>query len=281
MFATQDNNRSPQRVPAAPVRGHVAELIAAGLPPSEIARLAGVETRRVLTLINPDRTERGTARTGDPSRHMMSSRIAAALLALPIPESMFVDAVGPVRRLRALVRIGYPFDILANVLGYTEDLLRELAFGDPIVIDTELAGLLADLFDRWHMTPGPSDEARELGRRNRFAAPLAWAIDDDDTAGMIDDPAAEPDGLPLHTDPRWRKVGDDFPDIVADHRALGRFDEEIAAILGLSLNTFAKRLHNRRIPERRRGDGRTNVVRPPLYGARYSLRLPARMGAAS
>ncbi len=280
---TQHSNRNTQQVPAAPVRAHVEELINAGMPPSMIAHLAGVQPRRVHVLL-AEVAERGVARTGDPNRHRMSHRVARALLAIPIPESMFVDATGPVRRLRALVRIGYPFDILGGVLGYDEALLSELALGDPIVIDAELAALIADLFDRWHMTPGPSDDARELGRHNRFGAPLAWAIDDDDTAGSIDDPQAEPIGLPPHTDPRWRKVGDDFPDIVADHRALGRFDEDIAEILGISLNTFAKRLHRADppIPERRRGDGSTNLThRPPLYGARYVVRLPDRMRVAS
>ncbi|WP_319456919.1 MULTISPECIES: hypothetical protein [unclassified Mycobacterium] len=273
LTTTQDSKRDTQ-VPAAPVRAHVETLIAAGLTPALVAQLAGVETRRITVLLGQF-TERGTKRLdSDRHKHHMYRRIAEPILAVPVPESMFTRATGPVRRLRALVRIGYPFAVLAGVLGYDDTLLRELALGEPEVIDAELADLVADLFERWHVTPGPCEETREFGRRHRFAAPLAWAVDDDDEAGSIDDPTAIPVGLPPTA---TRGVPADFAEIVADHRDLGRYDEEIAAALGVSTNTLAKRLHRAGISERRRGDG-THIARPPLYGARYALRVPSRSG---
>jgi hypothetical protein len=281
MFNTQHSKRNTQ-VSAAPARAHVERLTAAGYTPTVIARLAGVDHRRVLVLLDDYVTERGTARvadgTGRADRRILQ-RISDALLSVPVPAGLFVNAVGPVRRLRALVRIGYGFDDLAPVLGYDEALLAELALGNPEVIDADLADALADAFNRYHLNPGNSDAARELGRRHRWAAPLAWSVEEPghvllegeepDPAGSIDDPAAEPIGLPDN------KVGvpSDFVEIVADHRALGHFDEDIAEALGLSVSALAKRLHRAKLTERRRGDG-THAGRPPLYGARYAIRLP-------
>jgi hypothetical protein len=278
VFEAKHSKRDSQQVPAAPVRAHVEELVAAGYTPTLIAGLAGVDTRRVTVLL-ANRTERGTKRLDADGRHehRIYRRIAEPLLAIPIPEGLFVTATGPVRRLRALVRIGYAFDDLAPATGYDETLLAELALGNPEVIDTELASALAEVFGRYHLTPGPSDEARELGRRHRFAAPLAWALDDDDEdAGAIDDPAATPVGLPPSDDRAWRRVPPEFGEIVADHRDLGHYDEEIAAAMGVTLNTFAKRLHRAGLRERRRGDG-NHVATQPIYGARYSIRLPHAM----
>lgn len=287
MFDTQHNKPVSQQVTAAPVRAHVERLLGAGYTPAVIARLAGVQLRRVLILLG-DRTERGTARAdGTDGSHRISRRIAEPLLAIPVPDGTFIPACGPVRRLRGLVRLGYPIELLARELGYPETLLGDVTLHEPEIVDTEFAEAVAALFDRWHYIPGPSDEAREFGRRHRFAAPLAWALpmDDDefgddefddvepDPAGQIDDPDAEPYGLPPSDDNGWRRVPSDFAEMVADHRDLGHYDEEIAEALGISLNTFAKRIHRAGLSERRRGDGNHKAT-PPIYGARYTVRLP-------
>lgn len=271
MFTTQHSKANTQ-VAAAPVRAHVEALINAGLPPSMIARLAGLDVRRVRVLLDDTRTERGTTRLDDTGRgeRRTLKRIADALLAVPIPDAMFVSATGPVRRLRALVRIGHSFADLAPAVGFEPAFLAEVALGVDEVIDGELAATLVDVFDRYCLTPGTDDEARELGRRHRWAAPLAWSIDEEDEAGSIDDPLAEPVGLPPTA---RRAVPADFAEIVADHRELGHYDEEIAESLGLSLATFSKRLQRAKIAERARGTGES-YTRPALYGARYAIRLP-------
>ncbi|ORA24939.1 hypothetical protein [Mycobacterium aquaticum] len=278
MFKANDNNPNSQQIPAAPVLAHVKALLDAGHTPSTIAHQAGIETRRVTTLLGAH-SERGATRQAGYERRVYR-RIAEPILAIPIPEGMFVPALGPVRRLRALVRIGHAFHAIAAELGlgYTGRDLAELALGRPEIIDAELADALVALYDRWHYVPGESVEARELGREHGFAAPLAWAIDDDDTAGSIDDPTAEPVGVDRPDRRRWRPVPADFPEVVAEHRELGRFDEEIADSMGLALNTFAKRLHRAGLVERRRGNGDHATVRP-LYGARFRLRTPHHEGA--
>lgn len=256
---------------AAPIRAHVEELLAAGYTSRAIARFSGVQHRRIVDLLAAEPIDRW----GRPAR--IYRRTASALLAVDVPTAMFVPALGAHRRLRALVRIGYPFEDLADALGTDADLLADLALGRPEVVDAEVAAGLVDLFDRYQATPGPSTEAAEFGRRHRFASPFAWAIDDEDRemfgTGSIDDPDAEPAGLPPANDRQWRAVPPDFPAIVADHRDLGHLDEEIAAAMGVSVEAMGKRLHRAGIPERRRGvDGQRYAA--PLYGARYTVRLP-------
>ena len=260
MFTTQHSNPN-RRIPAAPVITHLHRLTDCGYPPSLIARLAAIETRRVTNLLADNRTDREV---------FMAQKIAESILAVPIPDTMLVPAVGPVRRLQALVRIGYGFPRLAATTGYERDFLADFALSPPDVVDVDLADTLAGLYDRWHFTSGSDMAARDFGRRHRFAAPLSWAIDSDDEGGHIDDPAATPVGVPPAA---LRVVPEDFADIVADHRELGHWDEDIAVALGLSHNALSKRLHRAGLGERARGNG-TRVTLPPLYGARYSVRLP-------
>lgn len=106
---------------AAPVRAHVEALIAAGVGKRRIAQLAGVG-RNSLQYITIGRPERGY---GASAR--IQTRIAERILAVPIPDITekhralaggdLVPAVGTVRRLRALVAIGYSQCDLADRLG--------------------------------------------------------------------------------------------------------------------------------------------------------------------
>ncbi|MCT7372740.1 hypothetical protein [Mycolicibacterium llatzerense] len=269
MFTTQHNKPSTPRVPAEPVLAHVDQLLAAGHTPRTIAHAAGIRPYRLADLLKDRDRQLDRARR-------FSAAIANPIMAVPIPDVLFVPAIGPVRRLRALVRIGHPFEVLAAEigLGYTTADLAELALGRPEIVPGDLADALAELFDRWQATPGDSAETREFGRRHRFAAPLAWAIDDKDTAGHIDDPDAQPDGLPPVKDPQWSKYEPEFVDIITDHRNLGHYDEHIAEAMGIPLNTLSKRLARCKISERRFGVGNRPFVSKAIYGARYSIRLP-------
>lgn len=267
MFTTQHSNRNPRSVPAQPVLDHVNALMAAGYTPRVIARTARVETRYVTRILGNGSNQQVP--------HLVSFNVARPIMAIPIPDGMFVPALGTVRRLQALVRIGHPFDQIAYGIGlaYTGQDLAELALGRPEIVDAELADAMATVFDRWHALPGFDDDARELGRRHRFAAPLSWALDDEDDAGKIDDPTGKPVGVTGHATPRWDRVPADFCDVIADHRSLGHYDEEIAAALRISLNTLSRRLQRARLGERRRGSGDHYAIRPS-YAARYSIHLP-------
>lgn len=275
MFTTQHNKPSTQRVPAEPVLAHVDQLLAAGHTPRTIAHAAGIRPYRLTDLLR-DRDSQLD------QRRRFSTSIANPIMAVPIPEVLFVPALGAVRRLRALVRIGHPFEGIADRinLGYTGGDLAELALGRPEIVPGDLAAALAELFDQWQAIPGDCAEAREFGRRHRFAAPLAWAVDDEDTAGHIDDPNAQPDGLPPVVNPQWSKYEREFVEIVADHRNLGHFDEHIAEALGVPLNTLSKRLARCKISERRFGVGNRPFVSKAAYAARYTIHFSDALGRA-
>lgn len=274
MFDPQPNTPRPRFVDARPARHHVEQLTAAGLTPPVIAKLAGLETRRVTTLLS-GRTERGDERNPD-YRERISRRIAEALISVPIPEGMFVDSTGTVRRLRALVRLGHDWitlDVRLMAHEVPAGTANTVAFDECMLVDTELAAAVAAVFDDLHAVPGTSRAARDFGRRHRWAAPLAWQIDDDDPhAGAIDDPAAAPFGVePLNERARHRACIDDLAEIVADHRDVGHDDEAIARALGITDDALAKRLQRAGIPQRRRGEHSTAG---PRYVARYRIRLP-------
>lgn len=283
MLTTQHNKPSSQRVPAEPVLAHVDQLLAAGHTPRTISHAAGIRPYRLTDLLK-DRDRQLD------QRRRFSASIANPIMAVPIPEVLFVAGLGAHRRLRALVRIGYPFEVIAAELGlgYSTDDLKEIALVCPEIVPGDLAEALAELFDQRQAIPGDCAEAREFGRRHRFAAPLAWAVDDEDTAGHIDDPDAEPEGLPPVVNPQWSKYEREFVDIVADHRNLGHYDEHIAEALGVPLNTLSKRLARCKISERRFGVGNRPFVSKAAYAARYTIHFPPpsaraqhRMAAAS
>ncbi len=177
---------------AGPVRAHVEALQAAGMGTRTIAETAGVSRQNVQQLLN-GRPERGLG----PSRKVMR-RIAERLLAVPVPEvphagvagGARVPAVGTVRRLRALVAIGWTQTQLCDRLGWRLTNGSRLFRAEAGMVTADTARSVADLFGVLQMVPGSSQRARNQARRAGWAAPMAW---DEDT---IDDPAARPDRTP-------------------------------------------------------------------------------------
>jgi hypothetical protein len=188
-----------------------------------------------------------------------------------------LTALGARRRYEALVAAGYPATEIAEELDLIPDQLDE--------VPPHKWRDLAALFDRWQLTPGPSEEARELARERGWAPPLAWdedTIDAETVLVVTDTLDGELALMPVEVEPqgvappprRTRTVPPDFPDIVAEHRELGHYDEQIAESLGLSLDALSRRLHRAGLGERRHGTGEW-IGRPPQYGNRYRLRLAA------
>lgn len=214
-------------VPAGPVASHVTRLRAAGLGWQRIAELTGVSFACLRHL---------------PAQRYVLSENAARILAVPIPpvahqlaaDGALVDATGTRRRIQALVAAGWPNLILADEMGY-----HPAQFGRGLLDDTasewvraSVARRAVDVFNRLHMATPPdtlaSRRSRLRGRRRGWAPPLAW---DDDT---IDNPDATPN------------LGDtgrvDFAAIIADHRYLGRTDDQIARTLGMKPSSLQRQL---------------------------------------
>ena len=174
-------------VDPAPVRTHVHALQAAGLGERRIAELAGLH-RTHITSVN-----HGRSRTKpDQPATKISTRVAAAILAVPIPgnpvavaaQGVRIDSTGTVRRLQALVALGYPAASLGERIGVSATNTAHTLRATQVTV--RRARQVAVLYEQCSHLPGESKRARMRARRQGWAPPLAW---DEDT---IDDPAAFP-----------------------------------------------------------------------------------------
>jgi lambda repressor-like predicted transcriptional regulator len=160
----------------------------------------------------------------------------AKILAIPLPTVWVptladVDATGTRRRLQALAAIGWRQDDIGARIGVVQRHIPNLMHRDRVASSS--AAKVAAVFDELQMIPGPSDIARRRARRKGWAVPLAW---DEET---IDDPAAQPYDVTRMVS---RGVPPDFADIIAEHRELGHDDAQIAAVMGIKLDSLQQRM---------------------------------------
>lgn len=139
-----------------------------------------------------------------------------------------IPITGTSRRLRALCAIGWPQAELARRTGIPTCTISHLVRGDIERTSRRNAALVADLFDRLCITPGPSQWQRRRAEESGWAPPLAW---DDDT---IDNPAAQPDRGQQRTVPFSERYG--------ELRELGLTQAEIAARLGIERESLLRQL---------------------------------------
>ena len=118
----------------------------------------------------------------------------AKVFAVPLPacaviRSMaHVDGVGTARRIKALGVMGWPQSVIAVELGTKQWAVSAMLYRPRVTSD--MAARVAELYDRWSMTVGPSSASARKALAAGWFPPLAW----DD----IDDPASEPN-LGVHT----------------------------------------------------------------------------------
>jgi hypothetical protein len=109
----------------------------------------------------------------------------AKLLAVqPTIDVLAAGAVVPAdpwrRRLQALVAIGWTKTWIAEQCGVTRQNFTTQMRSAHVTAAT--ARTWRDLYDRMHMTPGPSVRARQLAQQQGWAPPLAW---NDIDAGVL------------------------------------------------------------------------------------------------
>lgn len=170
-------------VDAEPARAHMKALMAAGMGRRTIAARAGISQTAAACLLYGKGSRPPTRRIRRATAEaLLSVRAGIETLA----DSAAVDATGTVRRLRALVTIGYPQAHLAAELGVHPGNFSTLILRANHVLASRARAVRA-LYDRLWNIPGPSSRARADAARRGWFPPLAW---NDDT---IDDPSATPD----------------------------------------------------------------------------------------
>lgn len=175
-------------VDAGPVREHIAALRGAGIGVERIAQLAGLSVGHIRQL-----AERG--RDGRPATQRVRQSTATRVLGIgdasPAPHSR-IDATGTRRRLQALVAIGWPAELLADLLGRRPSSLQRSMVGASVTART--ARDAASLYQRlWNISPpqttdarrAAADAARVHSATQGWLPPLAWDnIDTDPTPTM-------------------------------------------------------------------------------------------------
>jgi hypothetical protein len=239
-----DNNRCAD---LAAAREHLSDLCAAGISIRQLAKLCGSDRMWLQRLAR--------AATG-----YCDADKVAALLAIPLPAPADlpriaatagrVDAAGTRRRLRALAALGYTQAYLIGRLGMAPTMTYKLWDERRGGVSAVTARKAAALYDELSMTPPPdtygSERVRREAARRGWAPPLAWC---DDT---IDDPGAQPEP--------WRRTYGaraDWVGEVVERRRLGRSDADIAAALGVEVESMYRRFDRAHLP---RDYGRPGVV---------------------
>ncbi len=171
---------------AEPVRQHLKRLSDYGIGWEQVVALTGIPAANVSHILY----RRGTK----PPLTRMFKKTADRILAVEpcfdnLADSAVVDHIGTVRRLRALVAIGWPMATLGGMLPVHPHTVRLVARNGGSCT-ARLARAVTALYGRLSMTVPPSTmatrRARNMAAQWGWVPPLAW---DDET---IDDPDAVP-----------------------------------------------------------------------------------------
>ncbi|MEU4391628.1 hypothetical protein [Kribbella sp. NPDC023855] len=178
-------------VDAEPARLHVKKLQAGGMGWRQVAKRAEVSGSGVYALLHDKRGRGPTKRL----RKETAERLLA--VQLDLADHALVDATIYVRRLRALVALGYSQAKLARRLGITPSNFTPVMDGSRPALLVATSNAIRPLYAELSMTPPPetthrercsATRARNMAQARGWVPPLAW---DDE---QLDDPAAQPAG---------------------------------------------------------------------------------------
>lgn len=172
----------PSMVPAAEVRAHVHRLMELGWSARSIVQASGADISHCgVTGLAQGRTE-------------MTQRSTLGILDLseasPVPPTVedgaWVPAFGAVRRIQALLMMGWSHDDLSEVTGLITRRVARQARG-PQSIRAKNWRAIDRAFRALQTRRGPSPKARDLARGRGYAPPAAW--------DNIDNPHERPQGV--------------------------------------------------------------------------------------
>lgn len=227
-------------VDAAPVREHVKALVAAGGSARGISAVAGVNEKVVRDLLPP--TKGGRRR---PAKHRVLGDNARKVLAVRVEDVVppSVNATGTVRRIQALIAVGWPMTRLAEPLGMSDnhvwDLLRRYGTNPELQVLGSTAHRVAAAYNtirsqdptRSGVALGRAAQAKRRAAARRWPTPKYW----DQYPDAIDDPTFTPEYKKLRAQ------------IIAEEAAwlmtIGNLDrDQAAARLGIARFTIDRAL---------------------------------------
>lgn len=187
---------------AQPVREHLHKLLTAGLSQRRISELSGMP-RRALNRFASGRRDRGK-----PDARI-SKKYAKGIMSIAIPVGedlrdvvnpyQYIDSIGTLRRMRALVAFGYTRSQLAEMLNVTShNGIQAMLRDETLHVTAQRAKEVAALYDKLKDTPGPSSRACFEGRTKGWELPWEWDDDEIDRWTLrLDERAPEPIDQPL------------------------------------------------------------------------------------
>lgn len=156
----------PSHIPGPVVAAHLRLLTDSGRTIRSTSGEARVSERAIGYILN------GQA-------NVTRAKALALLAVQPLDEAPRVDPTGSIRRIQALVAIGWPIVWTAAQTGYHPSYLFNIIAGRVPTIPRPVAHRFTALYREYSHRPGPSEYARSIARRNGWHGPLAWdAIDD-------------------------------------------------------------------------------------------------------
>lgn len=177
-------------VDAEPVREHLREVMAAGMPISAVSERLGLPYESSLQHVLYGRGDCGP---GQKERRETAELVLSFWPSLTdFPDRARIDSTGTRRRMQALAVLGWPRFLMAQQIGMSETAFRKGCRRERVT--ARLARGVASLYDAWwdqdpleHGVPAQTvARVRADAARDGFHGPLAW---DDDT---IDDPRVMP-----------------------------------------------------------------------------------------
>ncbi len=179
-YARDRDAGRPRYVDASRTRRRLVRLVEAGMPVRTLARVCRVSDTGLGLILAGERTWVQT-RTAKAVAEVTLARVYASQTTGHLPR------IGAVRRVEALLALGWPHPALAAAgVPHTAQLL---AATDRNLITAQRWRAIAAVYDRLSMTQGPSARTLNAARDRGYAPPLAWDED------AIDDPHAQPCGV--------------------------------------------------------------------------------------
>ena len=156
------------------VAAHIRQLVADGLTYNAIAKAGGYRSHSHIDHI-----------LGVKKITKATERRILAIKPTQVPPGMLVTAIGARRRLKALARMGWSCDAIADRVHCDPRTLRSILGGWQQKSRKSVVDKIAQFYDTHSMTMGPSIQARVQAERKQWPPPLAW--DDHD----LDDPKGQ------------------------------------------------------------------------------------------